>query len=239
MDSDASIRRRFKKKAKRLSKRGKSKKESDSSSSGSTDSSSSMDVQEDAITGLFAEQTAVQRMWHRFPGVLTAQLLQDIQRTMLLQLGSMNASPDQLTPIVSQYVRQHLSTMMSPVVFREAAHWGACLDCMIQGRTAAVVDIMSQRLKALESLSKGMAVGLIKQLELIQVDGPGLASSSELQQAGRSAYEEQKVMAKATGKTYEARDKGKSKEKGKGDREGKDKDREKGKKDKGDNKKKG
>ena len=159
MDSDASIRRRFKKRAKKLSKKGKSKKEGDTSSSGSSDSSSTMDVQEDAITGLFAEQTAVQRMWHRFPGVLTAQLLQDIQRTMLLQLGTMNASPDQLTPIVSQYVRQHLSTIMSPVVFREAAHWGACLDCMIQGRTAAAVDIMSQRLKALESLSKGMAVG--------------------------------------------------------------------------------
>ena len=56
----------------------------------------------------------------KIPCVPTAQLLQDIQRTMLLQLGTMSASPDQLTPIVSQYVRQHLATLVGPVVFRAA-----------------------------------------------------------------------------------------------------------------------
>ena len=59
-----------------------------------------------------------------------------------------------------------------------------------------------------------------------------------MQQAGRSAYEEQKVLAKATGRSQESGDKGKSKEKGKSDRDGRDRDREKGKKEKVDGKKK-
>ena len=130
---------------------------------------------------------------------------------------------------------------MSPVIYREAIHWAATLDLMVQGKVASACDVMSQRLKSLEALAKGMKVDLIKQLELIQVDHHGLASSSELHQAGRTAHEENKIYGKATGKYPDFRDRYKEKGKSKGDKgDGKDRDRdrEKGKKEKGDGKKK-
>ena len=134
-----------------------------------------------------------------------------------------------------------MGASMSPVIYREAIHWAATLDLMVQGKVASACDVMSQRLKSLEALAKGMKVDLIKQLELIQVDNYGLASSSELHQAGRTAHEENKIYGKATGRVPEYRDRFREKGKVKGEKgETKDKDREKekGKKDKGEGKKK-
>eukprot|EP00913_Durusdinium_trenchii_P030440 g28515.t1 len=136
--------------------------------------------------------------------------------------------------------RQQMGSAMSPVIYREAIHWAAALDLMVQGKTAAACDVMSQRLKSLEALAKGMKVDLIKQLELIQVDSHGLASSSELHQAGRTAHEENKIYGKATGKYPDYRDRFKEKGKGKGGKEEtkeKDRDKEKGKRGKGEGKK--
>ena len=130
-----------------------------------------------------------------------------------------------------------MGSAMSPVIYREAIHWAATLDLMVQGKVASACDVMSQRLKSLEALDKGMKVDLIKQLELIQVENYGLASSSELHQAGRTAHEENKIYGKSTGKypDYKDRYKEKGKNKGeKGESKDKDRDKEKGRREKGD-----
>ena len=241
MDEDPIKRKRFRHRARKLSKKGRNKDTSTSGSSESSDSSSQMSASEGHFGELFTPQTSAQKMWERLPGVLTAQLLQDAHRSMLLQMGSMSSTTGQLQPLTSQYVRQQMGSAMSPVIYREAIHWAAALDLMVQGKVAAACDVMSQRLKSLEALAKGMKVDLIKQLELIQVDHHGLASSSELHQAGRTAHEENKIYGKATGKYPDFRDRYKEKGKSKGDKgDGKDRDRdrEKGKKEKGDGKKK-
>ena len=94
-----------------------------------------------------------------------------------------------------------MGAAMSPVIYREAIHWAATLDLMVQGKVASACDVMSQRLKSLEALAKGMKVDWIKQLELIQVDNYGLASSSELHQAGKTAPEENKDLRQGHGET--------------------------------------
>ena len=241
MDADPVKRKRFRRRAKKLTKKSRNKDSASTGSSESSDSSSKVSEGEDYFGELFTPQTSTQRMWERLPGVLTAQLLQDAQRSMLLQMGSMASTSGQLQPLTSQYVRQQMGASMSPVIYREAIHWAATLDLMVQGKVASACDVMSQRLKSLEALAKGMKVDLIKQLELIQVENYGLASSSELHQAGRTAHEENKIYGKATGRFPEYRDRFRDKGKAKGEKgESKDKDRdkEKGKKDKGDGKKK-
>lgn len=240
MDADPLKRKRFRRRAKKLTKKGRNRDTSSSGSSSSSESSSEVSPGEGHMGELFTPQTSTQRMWERLPGVLTAQLLQDAQRSMLLQMGSMLNSSTRLQPLASQYVRQQMGSAMSPVIYREAIHWAAALDLMVQGKTAAACDVMSQRLKSLEALAKGMKVDLIKQLELIQVDSHGLASSSELHQAGRTAHEENKIYGKATGKYPDYRDRFKEKGKGKGGKEEtkeKDRDKEKGKRGKGEGKK--
>ena len=201
MDADPIKRKRFRRRAKKLTKRGRNKDSSSSGSSASSTSSSQVGEGEDYFGELFTPQTSAQKMWERLPGVLTAQLLQDAQRSMLLQMGSMASTSGQLQPLTSQYVRQQMGAAMSPVIYREAIHWAATLDLMVQGKVASACDVMSQRLKSLEALAKGMKVDLIKQLELIQVDNYGLASSSELHQAGKTAHEENKDLRQGHGET--------------------------------------
>ena len=64
--------------------------------------------------------SAPQRIWRRFPGVLTSTMILEAQRVMLLQLGAglHEAETRSLRPIVSQYCRQHLMASMAPPVAR-------------------------------------------------------------------------------------------------------------------------
>lgn len=101
---------------------------------------------------------------------------------------------------------------------------------------ASAMDVMTQRLKSLEGLSKSMRPDLLRQLELLPLDRGGLATSTEVQM-----NHEAKALQKSTNRPWEERSKGKEKgEKGKwkgGKSENKSIDHDK-KKEKGDGKKK-
>ena len=107
---------------------------------------------------------------------------------------------------------------------------------------ASAMDVMTQRLKSLEGLSKSMRPDLLRQLELLPLDRGGLATSSEVQMAGQAANHEAKVLQKSTSRPWEERSKGKEKgEKGKwkgSKSENKPNEFDKNKKEKGDGKKK-
>ena len=105
---------------------------------------------------------------------------------------------------------------MSPPVAREALHWAATMDMLLEGRVSSALDVMCQRLKSLE----------------------GLASNTEVNLAGQAAHQEAKVMHRASSSAWE-RPKGKDKGgKSKWKEERSETKGEKGKKDKGDGKKK-
>lgn len=101
---------------------------------------------------------------------------------------------------------------MSPPVAREALHWSAVVDMLLGGRAASALDVMTQRLKSLEGLSKSMRPDLLRQMELLPVDRGGLASSAEVRMAGQAAHVETKTLYQATNRPWE--EKGKSREKG-------------------------
>ena len=243
LDPREDVRRRLRRRAKRLGRKARTKKSSSGSSSSSS-SSGSMTSEEGPVEELFAPVSAPQRIWRRFPGVLTSTMILEAQRVMLLQLGAglHEAESQSLRPMVSQYCRQHLIASMAPPVAREALHWSAVLDLLLEGRVASAMDVMTQRLKSLEGLSKSMRPDLLRQLELLPLDRGGLATSTEVQMAGQAANHEAKVLQKSTNRPWEDRPKGKEKgEKGKwkgGKGESKPYDQDKSKKEKGEGKKK-
>ena len=65
----------------------------------------------------------------------------------------------------------------SPVA-REALHWSAVLDLLLEGRAASAMEVMTQ-LKSLEGLSKSMRPDLLRQLELLPLDRGGLATGRQ------------------------------------------------------------
>lgn len=143
--------------------------------------------------------------------LLTATMIMEAQKANL-GIGLQEAERQGLRPIVTQYCRQHLSQNMSPPVAREALHWSAVVDMLLGGRAASALDVMTQRLKSLEGLSKSMRPDLLRQMELLPVDREGLASSAEVRMAGQAAHVETKTLYQATNRPWE--EKGKSREKG-------------------------
>ena len=129
----------------------------------------SVTEEEEAPEELFAPLTATQRIWRRYPGVLTATMVLETQRTMMLQLGASlpEAEKAGVRSIILQYCRQQLSQNMSPPVAREALHWAATIDMLLEGRVSAALDVMCQRLKSLEGLSRGLRADCCGRVSLV------------------------------------------------------------------------
>ena len=163
LDPREEVRRKLRRRAKRLGHKARAKKSSSGSSSSSSSSGSSTE-EEGPPEELFAPVSAPQRIWRRYPGVLTSTMILEAQRVMMLQLGAglHEAENQSLRPMISQYCRQHLMSSMAPPVAREALHWSAVLDLLLEGRVASAMDVMTQRLKSLEGLSKSMRPDLLR-----------------------------------------------------------------------------
>ena len=240
LDPKEETRRRLRRKAKKLGKRSRNKKGSSGTSSSSGSSDSSPTEEAEAPEELFTPLTATQRIWRRYPGVLTATMVLEAQRTMMLQLGASlpEAEKAGVKPIILQYCRQQLCQNMSPPVAREALHWAATMDMLLEGRVSSALDVMSQRLKSLEGLSRGLRADLLRQMELLPLEKGGLASNTEVNLAGQAAHQEAKILHRASSAPWE-RSKGKEKSgKGKWKEERSESKGDKGKKDKGEGKKK-
>ena len=116
LDPKEETRRRLRRKAKKLGKRSRNKKGSSGTSSSSGSSDSSPTEEAEAPEELFTPLTATQRIWRRYPGVLTATMVLEAQRTMMLQLGASlpEAEKAGVRPIILQYCRQQLCQNLKP-----------------------------------------------------------------------------------------------------------------------------
>ena len=103
-------------------------------------------------------------------------------------------------------------------------------DYMLQGKIAAALDIVCQRIKSLETISKGAHWSTGRQLELIKSDRFSMSEGSEALGAAKRAREEEKLrdlLTRAPGNkggdySYGGKSKkGKSAGKGKPDEKGK------------------
>ena len=78
-------------------------------------------------------------------------------------------------------------------MLQEAVTIAACLDGLLMGKAAWAADVLAQRLKALESLSRGTHWTIARQLELIRSDPQSITGQGEGLDAAKAAREEEKL----------------------------------------------
>jgi hypothetical protein len=200
VDPDPVVRRRFKRRATKLSRR-KGKDVSNSSSSATT--STSTLGQEDA--GIFGGVGKVQRIGRKLPGVLTLGALEEASEALITQEGGLfETGAAALPPLFLRYYRMQLASRMSPAMGREAHTLSQILDSLLRGRVAEGMDIGAQRLKSLEMMAQGAHWTVSQQQELLPREGASMSTTTEFQLASRQAREEGKAKLDAT-RPYGAR----------------------------------
>ena len=197
LDPEKKRRDRVIRRAKRLGKsshKKKKKKSSGGGSGGSSSSGSGTDSKEDEGGGLFENDRKVKALYNRYPGALTYTALMEAREQLLTQSGTSWAlDKEQITPLFVHYTRQGMVGQMAPPMMQEAVTISSVLDSLLLGRVAAACDILSQRLKALEVLSRGSHWTVARQLEIIRTDHFQLSQDTETLEAARRAREEEKL----------------------------------------------
>eukprot|EP00438_Fugacium_kawagutii_P002234 Skav227450 [mRNA] locus=scaffold2491:114911:120840:+ [translate_table: standard] len=222
LDPNPKVRQSLIKRARKNSKKKKKKKKKDSSdhSSNSSSSSSSSTLGIEGSAALHDNERRLKMIHRKFPGVLSCTTLSELRNSLMTQAGTLwDVDKGSLPPIYTQYVRQNLAHCMMPAMLQEATTLGQAIDGLLQGRVAGTVDILSQRLKSLESTAKGAHWTVGRQLELIRSEISTMTDEAETMEALRRAREEEK-MRSLTGKGSSAKG-GESHAAGKG-RKGKD-----------------
>ena len=196
LDPNVKKRKRMLKKARKTA-RGKKKKKAkgskdSESSEGSRSSSSSSGIP--ATAGLFDSETRLRQVWHRCPGALTAFMIKEAKTRLLTSAGTMWESDKKaMPPLCTHYVRQNVMSGMSPGMAQEVLTIAQTIDYLLQAKPAAAIDILSQRLKSLEMISKGSHWTVGRQVELVRSEGRGIAEDGEELLAARRAREEERL----------------------------------------------
>ena len=195
LDPNPKSRRKLLRKARRLGRSKKKKKKSSAATSSSSSSSSSASASSKGEMGsLFDSEKRMKTIWRRYPGSLAASALWEARQCLLTASGVLwDLDRRSIPPITTQYTRQHLAGGMSPALLQEALTVSAAMDHLLQGKIAATMDILAQRLKSLESLSRGTHWSIGRQLELIRSDPQGITGEEEGLKAARAAREEEKL----------------------------------------------
>eukprot|EP00435_Cladocopium_sp_Y103_P007671 s4239_g2.t1 len=196
LDPNPKSRRKILKKARKLG-RGKKKKKKRSTSSSSTSgggSSGSGSSSRGLSGGLFNSERKMKRIWKKHPGSLAATALLEARESLITASGLLfDTEQHGLPPLTTQFVRQHLAQGMSPPMLQEALTISTCLDGLLKGQPAWTADILAQRLKSLESASRGTHWSISRQLELVRSDPQSMMGDEEGLLAARAAREEQRL----------------------------------------------
>ena len=239
---DPNVKRRHKvvKKARRLgrAKKKKKKKEDDDSKEDSSTYSSGTTSGGDEGTGLFETGRKVCLIAERCPGALTSTSLGEAKQCLLMASGNMwQMDKHALPPLYTHYVRQQLAPVITPVFLEESLTVAAAIDSLLLGKPAHTCDLLSQRLKSLESLARGSHWKVGRQHELIRTDFSGMVEEAESLEAAKKAKEEEKLKSLTQrpngggnsegsgkgqpGKNWKGSQKGKQQDAGKGKGDGK------------------
>ena len=225
LDPDPAIRKQVVRAAKKVRKKAKKKSKKSSSSKGSSRSSttsSSSDLMLD--TEIFEGQRESQKLWRKTPGALSLATLVEAQQNLLTRQGIQpDVTSANIPPLMVQYFRANMQGSMTPALARESHHWAMLIDLLLKGEIARGCDLACQRLKSLESYSRGTLLDISRNLELLPPERASLTTQTEAAKAGKLAAEETKFNqrtrfsgkgAEASGGAYGGK-KGKSKGEGK------------------------
>eukprot|EP00438_Fugacium_kawagutii_P003400 Skav225504 [mRNA] locus=scaffold1721:191894:193318:- [translate_table: standard] len=193
LDPNPKVRKKFRKKASKLARKS-SKGDSGSSSSSSSESSATSV----GDPSLFGAAGGVQLVGRRSPGTLLAAAEEEAAESLLTSEGGIwDPSTGPLAPIFTRYYRAQLQTRMAPAMAREALTLSVALDLGLRGRIAELLDLLGQRLKALELQAQGTHYTVAQQSELVPKEAAAMTSQVEMQQAAKRAREEGKVRLEA------------------------------------------
>lgn len=206
MDPSPDIRKRLRNKARKLNKKRKKKKQRrGSSSSGSLEKRSRSSTSDGSLDAgvqegeLFGETSVVRKIANKYPGVLGASWLREVQDHLMTSQGQLWSQVEgPLPPLAVQYFRQVVSAKMSGVMAREYQTLAFMLDLAVQGRVAELCDTAVQRLKSLSSTQSGIHYSISQRLELLPHDRAVPASLQETQAAARAAEQEDRVLHRAS-----------------------------------------
>lgn len=234
LDPDPKKRAKMLRRARKLGKKKKKKKKESDSSTGSS-SGSSASKSSSGEEALFSTSKKVKKIWGRYPGALTAGSVKEAKDRLLTSSGTLwSEDRKSLPPLFVHYARTNLlGSGVSPPMAQEILTISMTLDMVLQGKIAAGADILSQRLKALETLTKGSHWSVARQHELCRLDQGGIAEENESLEAARLAREEEKLRTMVSrggtgGKGQEGTKGKKGKEKSSGKGKGEDASRGKG-----------
>lgn len=189
LDPRWKVRKRFKKMGRKAASRKTKKSVTSSTSSTSSSSTGSVDGED-----LFGEELRVKKVWKRYPGVLAGSLVETMQEALLSTTGQLwEVNKEQLPPILSQYWKQHLAPRMTGPMKRECQTLAFLGDLLLQGQAAGALDVVGQRLKALEQSSQGIHFTIAQKIELVPQELTQITSNVETLEAGKLTREDAKV----------------------------------------------
>ena len=199
LDPSPRVRKKYLRRARKLGRGKKKRKKGSGSSSGASSSSRGSSSGDLRTGGLFSSEKKMKAIWKQCPGALAASSLMDARELLMTSSGTLwDIDHKQLPPVATQFVRMHLAPHMSPPMLQEALTLSTCIDGLLVGRAASTVDVLFQRLKALENVSRGSHWTVGRQLELVRSDLAGLTDETEGLDAARRAREEEKLRAALT-----------------------------------------
>ena len=196
MDPSSKRRNKVLKKAKRLGRGKKKKKKKGSGSGDSQEESSSSGSSSTYVDegGLFENERKLKQIWSRYPGALSAHSVTEAKNQLVTAAGTVwSVDRTSLPPVMTQYVRQCVIPGTSAPMGQEILSIAQAIDGLILGKVASSLDILCQRLKSLESLSRGNHWSVGRQLELIRLDQAGLTDEAEARAAAKQAREEERL----------------------------------------------
>ena len=194
LDPDPEVKAKQMKKARRLGKSKKKKKKKSGSSKGTSSGSSEEESSTDEGEGLFENEKKIKTIWRKYPGSLACAGLMEARENLISSAGTLwSVDQGSLPPIFTQYGRVQLLPHMAPAMGQETLTLCVALDLLVQGKVASCTDLLAQRVKSLESTSRGTHWQISRQLELVRSELQGLTEEQEAYMAARRAREEQKI----------------------------------------------
>lgn len=115
---------------------------------------------------LFPETQRVRKVAKSCPGLLSRQALKDAKNSLAYGIGE-SAGERSVTPVMLKYFRQILSnTNLTKSMQKEALTLCTAIDLILEGKVLRSMDVIVQRLKAIEMVAKGSSWDLAERVEI-------------------------------------------------------------------------
>ena len=115
----------------------------------------------------------------RFPGSLSYETLSTMRKSLLSTAGE-EEQEQSTKPIAVLYYRQVLAKKTAGAQSRELLNLATAIDLLLRGRASHALDVLTQRLKAQESVSQGTQWSVAQRIEVPVAEHTSLLQRSEL-----------------------------------------------------------